>query len=269
MIRSLGKAVEAQLANREPVMMVSITDAKGSTPRAAGTRMAVTAAQIFGTIGGGHLEFQATLHARRMLADGRAQDTIELALGPAMGQCCGGRVGLSLARADKQTAALIVADEAEAARAMPLIALFGAGHVGRALATALSPLPVRLLWADERPDAFPSEIDDSVEIASDEWSVVMNRDEPLAAVVVMTYDHGLDFEITEAALVRTDIDYVGLIGSATKRRRFETWFAKRGGEAGALRRLVSPIGDFGVADKRPEVIAALVAVEIMQRLFPS
>ena len=113
MIRSLGKAVEAQLANREPVMMVSITDAKGSTPRAAGTRMAVTAAQIFGTIGGGHLEFQATLHARRMLADGRAQDTIELALGPAMGQCCGGRVGLSLARADKQTAALIVADEAE------------------------------------------------------------------------------------------------------------------------------------------------------------
>ena len=97
----------------------------------------------------------------------------------------------------------------------------------------------------------------------------MQRSEPFAAVVVMTYDHGLDFEITEAALGRGDAAYVGLIGSATKRRRFEKWFTGRGGDARALRRLVSPIGDFGVADKRPEVIAALVAAEIMQRILAS
>ena len=85
----------------------------------------------------------------------------------------------------------------------------------------------------------------------------------------MTYDHGLDFEITEAALGRGDAAYVGLIGSRTKRRRFERWFLKRGGDRAALMRLVSPIGDFGVADKRPEVIAALVAAEIMQKVFPT
>ena len=269
MTTSFGKALEALVAAGEPVMLVSITDAKGSTPRSTGARMAVTASEIFATVGGGHLEFQAMIQARRMLAEGRTDEIIEVTLGPAMGQCCGGRVSLRLALVDGAAVAAILADEAAAARAAPLVLLFGAGHVGRALAAALAPLPVNLLWADERTDAFPGEIDDTVEITGEEWGTVMQRSEPFAAVVVMTYDHGLDFEITEAALGRGDAAYVGLIGSATKRRRFEKWFTGRGGDARALRRLVSPIGDFGVADKRPEVIPALVAAEILQRVFPS
>ena len=269
MSKSLGKALAGLLAADEPVMLVTIAHAQGSTPRAAGALMAVTAGAIFGSVGGGHLEYQAIHRARKMIAGGPREDTIELALGPAMGQCCGGRVSLRLARADDASVAAIIADEAEAARAAPLIALFGAGHVGKALAAALAPLPVRLLWADERPDAFPGDFDDSVEITSEDWSIVMERHEAIAAVVVMTYDHGLDFEITEAALGRSDTAYVGLIGSRTKRRRFESWFLKRGGAPASLDRLVSPIGDYGVSDKRPEVIAALVAVEILQRVYPS
>ena len=269
MIESLGKELAGLMAAGEPVMVVTITDAQGSTPRSTGARMAVTASAIHGSIGGGHLEFQAIIHARRLIAEDAAQGVIELTLGPDMGQCCGGRVSLRLARVDDAAVAAIMADEAEAAKASPLILLFGAGHVGRALAAALSPLPVRLLWADERPDAFPSDFDDTVEMVSDEWDDVMGRDQAFAAVVVMTYDHGLDFEITEAALGRADTAYVGLIGSRTKRRRFEHWFLKRGGDRAALMRLVSPIGDFGVADKRPEVIAALVAAEIMQKVFPT
>lgn len=267
--KSLGKALNMLIATGEPVILVTVADAKGSTPRAAGSRMAVTSSEIFGSIGGGHLEFQAIIHARGMIKGERTDDVVDVTLGPDMGQCCGGRVSLRLVRADGQAAAAIMADEAEAARAMPCILLFGAGHVGRALVTALTPLPVRVLWVDERQDIFPRDVDDSVEITSDEWDAVMERDERFAAVVVMTYDHGLDFEITEAALGRDDTAYVGLIGSATKRRRFEKWFAARGGEASALRRLVSPIGDFGVADKRPVVIAALVAAEILQRLYGS
>ena len=269
MRKSLGKVLEGLIANREPVMLVTIADARGSTPRSAGARMAVSLREIFGSIGGGHLEFQAICHARRMITGDGTDETVEVTLGPDMGQCCGGRVSLRLVRADSQTAAAIIEDEAEAARAAPLVLLFGAGHVGRALATALEPLPVRVLWADERPDAFPRDVDESMEITSEEWSDVIGRDQAIAAVVVMTYDHGLDFEITEAALGLEDAAYVGLIGSATKRRRFEIWFTKRGGGRHALSRLVSPIGDFGVADKRPEVIAALVAVEIMQKILRS
>ena len=269
MTKSIGESLEMLVAAGEPVMLVSITDAKGSTPRSTGARMAVTAKGIFGSIGGGHLEFQAIIQARKILAGDGVDKTIQVTLGPDMGQCCGGRVSLRLARVDGETVAAVFSDEAEAAEAAPVILLFGAGHVGRALAVALAPLPVRLLWSDERPDAFPSDIDDAIEIVCDEWDAVMNRRERFAAVVVMTYDHGLDFEITEAALGRADTAYVGLIGSLTKRRRFEKWFSKRGGKPEDLRRLVSPIGDFGVADKRPEVIAALVAVEIMQKILPS
>ena len=269
MTTSFGKALEALVAAGEPVMLVSITDAKGSTPRSAGACMAVTSSEIFASVGGGHLEFQAIMHARRMLADGSTDETIEVTLGPDMGQCCGGRVSLRLTRADGETAVAILADEAEASLAAPLVLLFGAGHVGRALAAALCPLPVSLLWADERTDAFPSEIDDTIEITGEEWGTVMQRSEPFAAVIVMTYDHGLDFEITEAALGRADTAYVGLIGSRTKRRRFESWFLKRGGAPESLDRLVSPIGDYGVSDKRPEVIAALVAAEILQKVYPS
>ena len=269
MSKSLGRALEGLIAACEPVMVVTIMDSQGSTPRSAGARMAVTLSDIYGSVGGGHLEFVAINLARKMIADDKAEDVIELALGPAVGQCCGGRVSLRLSRADDAAVAAIMADEAEAAKASPLILLFGAGHVGRALAAALAPLPVRLLWADERPEAFPGDIDDTMEIVTDDWSAVMDRDEAYAAVVVMTYDHGHDFEITEAALNRDDAAYVGLIGSRTKRRRFENWYLERGGSRLALERLVSPIGDFGVADKRPEVIAALVAVEIMQKVLPS
>ncbi|TFG85308.1 MAG: xanthine dehydrogenase accessory protein XdhC, partial [Hyphomicrobiales bacterium] len=84
--------------------------------------------------------------------------------------------------------------------------------------------------------------------------------------VVMTHSHALDYAITEAALRRGDLAYVGLIGSRTKRRRFERWFAARDGSAVALARLVCPIGDCGVADKRPQVIAALTAAELLRVL---
>ena len=130
MRKLLGKALEGLMANREPVMVVRITDAKGSTPRSAGTCMAVTASGIFGSIGGGHLEFQAIIQARLMLAEGRTDAIIDLALGPAMGQCCGARVSLSLARLDAAAVAATLACAADATRARPLVLRRGPGAGG-------------------------------------------------------------------------------------------------------------------------------------------
>src|SRR5690606_28365377 len=87
-----------------------------------------------------------------------------------------------------------------------------------------------------------------------------------AAVVTMTHSHDLDYRVAEAALRRGQLSYVGMIGSATKRRRFERLFAARGGDPALLQNLTSPIGDFGVVDKRPEVIAAFVAAELLRAL---
>ena len=262
----LAADVERLVASGGSVVIVTVSAARGSTPRAAGTRMAVTETATYGTIGGGRLEWEAIGRAREMIAAGVASDTLDLPLGPAVGQCCGGRVRLSLDRADAAAVAEMAAAEARARQEAPQIVVFGAGHVGKALVRACAPLPMRILWSDTRPGISPPEAMDNVEFDAADPLEIAGRADQGAAVVVMTHSHALDYAITEAALGRGDLAYVGLIGSRTKRRRFERWFRARGGDARALDRLVCPIGDFGVPDKRPEVIAALVAAEVVQAL---
>ena len=264
MTHRLAPEIERCLAAGEQVVLVTVARAQGSTPRAAGTRMAVAASAIFGTIGGGRLEWQAMERARVMIADGVTSDTLELPLGPAVGQCCGGYVVLRLERADAAALAALAEAEARDWREAPKIVVFGAGHVGKALVRALEPLPLRILWIDARRDEFPRTVGGNVEIEASDPVDAVRRAGQGAAVAVMTHSHSLDFEITEAALRREDFSYVGLIGSRTKRRRFERRFSAHGGGARALERLVCPIGDAGVSDKRPEVIAALVTAEMVR-----
>ncbi len=264
MTHRLAPEIERHLAAGEPVVLVTVTRAQGSTPREVGTRMAVAASAIFGTIGGGRLEWEAMQRARAMIADGGTSDTLELPLGPAVGQCCGGYVVLRLERADTATIAALANAEARNWREAPQIVVFGAGHVGKALVRALEPLPVRILWVDARRGEFPHRVGGDVEIEDSDPMDAVRRADQGAAVVVMTHRHALDFEISGAALRREDLSYVGLIGSRAKRRRFERWFSAHGGDAGALERLVCPIGGVGVSDKRPEVIAVFVTAEMLQ-----
>jgi xanthine dehydrogenase accessory protein XdhC len=266
MSHRLAQEVEHLLAAGEPVIVVTVAAARGSTPRAEGTRMAVARTAIFGTIGGGRLEWEAIGRARDMIAAGQSSYRLEMPLGPAVGQCCGGHVVLNLNRADGATVAGLARQEARERQDQPQVVVFGAGHVGKALIRTLAPLPLRVLWSDTRAEEFPAAVGDRVRVDQSDPVEIARGAERGAAAVVMTHSHALDFAITELALSRGDLAYVGLIGSRTKRRRFERWFAARDGDTARLDRLVSPIGDLGVSDKRPEVIAALVTVEILQAL---
>lgn len=144
------------------------------------------------------------------------------------------------------------------------VAVFGAGHVGRALARALAPLPFGLRWIDDRAEQFPA---DAAELAE----VVLTTAPPdqvagLAPgsfVLIMTHSHGLDFDILRRALGRDDLGYVGLIGSATKRAKFTKRLQGYGLGEAAIGRLVCPIGLPGVTGKEPAVIAASVAAELL------
>ena len=127
-----------------------------------------------GTIGGGRLEWEALAQARKLLAGGQAEAWVEIPLGPAVGQCCGGHVRIRLRRAGARELAELEAAEAAAEAALPTVLLFGAGHVGRALAAALAPLPLRLRWIDARAGEFPAEAPPGVEV------VVTDR--PLAEI---------------------------------------------------------------------------------------
>lgn len=256
-------ALTAFLASNPSAIVCTLTAVRGSSPRAQGTFMLVGPTDLFGTIGGGALEYMVIEHARRLIANGQAEEAMDVPLGPEIGQCCGGRVEVTLHHADaasRETLAAIVDDEDAH---LPHVYVFGAGHVGRALARMLALLPVQLEVIDTRReelDGLPPDIRSRVVPMPE--AVVRSAPQG-SSYVILTHDHALDFLIAQEALARIDAAYVGMVGSRTKRARFSSWFMGEGGDARALERLVLPIGQMGLGDKRPEVIAALAAAEIM------
>jgi xanthine dehydrogenase accessory factor len=263
MTSGVAHALRQVLAAGEPAVIVCVDRAQGSTPRDEDAAMLVTAHDIAGTIGGGRLEWIAIARARDMLREDVARDVLDVPLGPAVGQCCGGHVRLALARAEEPTLADLEAREAAERSGWPPVLLFGAGHVGRALAVALDPLPLNVTIVETRGDylaRLPARMRlmESADAPADVRAATAG-----SAIVAMTHSHQLDYAITEAALLRGDAAYVGMIGSMTKRARFARWFAARGGDPARLANLVCPIGGQGVRDKRPAVIATFVAAEVL------
>ncbi len=254
-------AHRAAVEHDAPAILVTVEFALGSTPREAGARMLVTAGDVSGTIGGGRLEFDAIDTARRMIAAGVAEGARDVPLGPEIGQCCGGRVGLSFRRIDGAGLAALADEEERRRDGCPPVLIFGAGHTGRALAQALAPLPLAVSLVDSRPETL-HELPEAVRcVAAAVPEAVVDEAPAGAAYVVMTHDHSLDFLVAASALARNDAAYVGMIGSATKRERFRRHLAQEGRVSDAGR-LTLPIGGSALRDKRPGVIAALTAAEI-------
>jgi xanthine dehydrogenase accessory protein XdhC len=259
-----ASALRGLLDRGEPAVLVSVMEARGSTPRESDARMVVTRDVCLGTVGGGQLEYEATRRARDILAGGPDDAIAPMPLGPALGQCCGGRVTLRFQLLTDAVLEAVAAEEAAHAAAEPLVLLFGAGHVGRAVANALAPLPMRLRWIDGRAHEFPDPPPGGAEIVVSQSPLDRVGAAPAGCLyLVMTHSHGLDYDICEAVLRRGDFAWLGLIGSMTKRARFEKRFLARGGSPAVLERLACPIGIGGVRDKRPAVIAAMVVAEML------
>src|ERR1700684_1446828 len=254
--RRLVEAIDAEGS----AALVTLARVEGSSPREAGTRMVVRPSGGFhGTVGGGALEYAALEAANEALRRGRGPARRRsLALGPELGQCCGGRVewrvetfdmrdlddlsvlaiaeGGALAtlsarlepdgRVQRTLASSLserrLARLAEESWTEPLgvvaraVYLFGAGHVGRALALALAPLPFAVRWIDSRRDALPTHAPASVAlIPSSEPAGELAAAPDGALIAVMTHSHALDLEIVAAALAAGRFGFVGLIGSST------------------------------------------------------
>jgi len=249
------------------VILVDVIEAKGSTPREVGAYMLVAHSALWGTVGGGNLEFSAIDTARAMLGDGRTSETQSFTLGPDTGQCCGGRVSLSIRRVEGEVLDQFKARLEREIRDYPDVYLFGAGHVGRALAAALLPLPVNLTVIESRAEEF-DHLDARVArrlLAMPEEAVSAIR--PGGAAIILTHDHALDFLIAAEALMRDDLAYIGMIGSKTKRGVFASYLRDTGYGVDLIDRLVLPIGGKTVHDKRPAVIAALTTAELLEILF--
>ncbi len=303
--------MERALSAHPACALVTVVEVRGSAPREAGARMVVMPDGGFlGTIGGGALEWQAIAQARDDLTRGSPLTRLARhALGPELGQCCGGSVrlltevferdraeevrGLAAAERDGpfETRAelsgervrreLTPHDENPAGTALRLskrhlrerfgerrrcVAIFGAGHVGRALMLALAPLPFEVIWIDERANAFPAVLPANVRSlpSRDAAGEVASLPEH-AFLVVMTHSHPLDLAIVHAALSARRFDYLGLIGSKSKRARFTRRLREAGVDDDALAELKCPIGVDGIRSKLPAAIAAAVTAELLRR----
>ncbi|WP_343349933.1 xanthine dehydrogenase accessory protein XdhC [Pseudomonas sediminis] len=243
-------ALAELLEKGEPCVLVTIIEERGSTPRNAGSKMVVTAERIFETIGGGHLEYKAMEMAREMLAS-RSQDTRleRFSLGASLGQCCGGATVLLFEPMGQPQAQ---------------IAVFGAGHVGRALVPLLASLPCKVRWIDSRENEFPEQIPAGAEkIVNDEVVDEVENMPPGSYYIVMTHNHQLDLELTAAILKRGDFAYYGLIGSKTKRVKFEHRLRERGFAEDSMARMRCPMGLPEVKGKLPVEIAVSIAGEVI------
>jgi len=285
------------------VILVTLGEANGSTPRGSGTRMLVGDTRVRGTIGGGNLEFMVTEQARKMLASPDVRLLYQhYALGPLLGQCCGGATNVLLEKLTESHLPLLgqimsavekrmpyglmsATGGAEVSKslvtmpqediqdgilyewhsndAMPLY-MFGAGHVGKAMAAVLGRLNFEVTWIDDREGQFPEMVADNVERILSAEPLKYVADAPAGAVfLVFTYSHKLDYEITGAVLKRADCRYCGMIGSATKRARFVRYHLKSGGTEGQLEALTCPIGLKDITGKSPDVIAIAVAAQLL------
>jgi xanthine dehydrogenase accessory factor len=255
-------------ARHSQIVFVELASVKGSTPREAGAFMLVAPRETWGTIGGGQLEYRAIAHALKLMVGEETTLSLDIPLGPEIGQCCGGRTLLRFLQADPHIIQLIERRLEDERAIWPDVYIFGAGHVGKALVRALSPLPLAVTMVETRAEELQGLKSEGVSVKHVAMPEALVADiRPGGAVLVMTHDHALDFLIAREALMNDDLLYVGMIGSSTKRATFVNWLAREGEDETLARRLILPIGGASVRDKRPAVIAAMVAAELLDHLL--
>ena len=281
----------------QPAVLVQVMQVEGSGPRDAGTWMAVFQNALVATIGGGQIEHQAVDTARQLLATGSPAKpfTQRFALGPSLGQCCGGVMYVRFEVISAMDAGALA--QRLQLRRRP-VALFGGGHVGHALVQVLSNLPFALTWIDSRDGVFPDELTGfstglpqgkmhppgRQAATKSEWTwgqnVSCEHSEPVqlavrdiapnSGVLIMSFSHAEDLEVLAACLLRqrdrADLPYIGLIGSKTKWATFRSRLQARGFTPAELAHVTSPIGVPGITGKQPEVIAVAVAAQLLQEL---
>ena len=293
------EALREAVKTHGKVTRVVIAAIKGSSPREVGAAMLVWPGGQSGTIGGGTLEFQAAEAARAQSAPARLTHH---ALGPELGQCCGGAVSLFSEVFDlKAVEALddtVIARSASAGE-MPLpvkrllatargqgiapepqlidgwmvepvhkptrdLWIWGAGHVGRALVDVLSPLPdIAITWVDTGPERFPASVPAGVTtVPAAKPAELVRHAPPDAEHLVLTYSHNLDLELCNR-LLSHDFRFAGLIGSATKWARFRSRLAALGHSPEQISRITCPIGDPALG-KHPQMIAVGVAAQLLR-----
>jgi len=291
----LADKAKELLTDKKPAIVITLVEVFGSAPRNTGVKMLVWNGGQAGTIGGGELEFRLVKMAKEMLQQPHMRPVLQdFPLGPVLGQCCGGFVTAMLeplgkhcfgdekmsvqtclqsgektliAVNDDSSKIIITADKKciiEPPFQPPIsIYLFGAGHIGTALAKILLDMDVDLNWIDSRRGMHPAAqiYDDPVQMA-----ISAPAD---ALFVIVTHCHDLDYDLCYNILRKNDFKFCGLIGSDTKKARFVQRLQKDGITEKQTGQLTCPVGLNGIGGKHPTEIAVAIAAQLLQKMKES
>jgi xanthine dehydrogenase accessory factor len=232
-----------------PVALVTVTKILGSAPCRVASKMIVTLQkEIYGTIGGGKLEFQVIDKAVHAIQENKVLEC-SYTLGPEFEQCCGGKVELII----------------EPMNQSPELYLFGAGHIGVAICNVLKDTPFSITLLDTRENWKNTiEIDQTVSYSSVPFDLYKQNINwgSNCYVVILTHDHKLDFEITALAL-HQPTKYIGLIGSKTKKNKFNNLLINELNYKAGISSVHCPIG-LDLGGNSPKEIAISVASELLK-----
>jgi len=247
-------------------VLVTVASVLGSGPREPGAWMLVLPQSVVGTVGGGQLEFDAIARAREMLAGRLEAGQHRYALGPSLGQCCGGVVHLAF---EPVTAADLPTLRERLAQPLQPVALFGGGHVGRAIVRHCADLPLHVTWIDSRDEIFPADVPANVACEhSEPVQGAVPQLAPGSLVLIMSFSHAEDLDVLAACLQRrrerADLPFIGLIGSQTKWATFRHRLEARGFSTAELDAVQCPIGVPGIRGKQPGVIAVAAVAQLLQ-----
>jgi xanthine dehydrogenase accessory factor len=237
---------------QEPFALITVTKCLGSTPCVIGSRMMVTEGnELFGTIGGGKLEYLAIQEALIALKENRIVAST-YTLGPEFEQCCGGKVEFII----------------EPMNQSPELFLFGAGHIGIEIAKLLVDTPFKVNLIDSRDNWFlDMELDQCItQIQADGRDFKTLKDAVNwgnnSYVLVLTHNHAIDFDLVAMAL-QNETKFIGLIGSNTKKVRFNNMLIKEMNIEEGMSNVVCPIG-LEIGGNTPKEIAISVVAQLLQ-----
>lgn len=232
-----------------PIALVTVTKILGSAPCRLGSKMIVKAnKEIYGTIGGGKLEFKVIDEAVRAIQEYKIA-AYSYTLGPEFEQCCGGKVELII----------------EPMNQSPELHVFGAGHIGIALCGILKDTPFTIHLYDTRENWLETiDLVSTIKFSSIPFDLYKRsiRWGQNCYAVIMTHDHRLDFEIT-ALCLDSETKYIGLIGSKAKKSRFNSMLIKELGIKDGISAVNCPIG-LDLGGSTPKEIAISVASELLK-----
>ena len=255
------KKLKNKINYKNIIVKGKIVNVKGSSPNKIDDIILISHDTIFGTIGGGNLEYILVEEAKNLINNKIKRKTFNIALGPGIGQCCGGYVQIQLSLHSNSSEAL--KNEKLNGDKNSNLYIFGAGHIGQALIAKLENINFNTFLIDSREDFLKMTNVNNINylLSKKPWEIV-NRLKDNSFFVVLTHSHDYDLKILNEVL-KKDFTFLGLIGSKTKKNRFFKRLIDNGHNKSLVETIECPIGINIGNSKDPDEIAFSIITRII------